>query len=549
MFEKKFQFFLSFVVVFIVLIFASQAGGQFDLMLSPLLVEVDIVPGATKSFKLHLRNEDKLNGVNLIAYTADMRESQIGAYEVLEKGQGEYSCADWLQIPDTSFALGPGDSRDVEVRIRAPRDAFGGRYAAVVFEVVPQEAPGGKEFGAVTLHYKLPAFVEVTIKRFGGVQRKAEITDLKVTVFSSEKLKKDLGEEALGVTASVQNQGNIHLKGKGTLIIKDEQGRTKRRVPLGGGRGAILPGATVDFTSFLMKPPPADYIARAMISFGGLSPVIAEVPFTISRTRGSALGTFKASSYIALNVKPEELDMKIPRRGFRAVSFSLANEEADSVEIKAYLKDLEYDEQGGLLVLDSAESGRSCKEWLTLDPEQLTVPPGKRLSVKLTMQAPPEGSGGYYACVIFDALLKHSKAGVISTPFQIPVLISVPGDLEAKARILDMDVSASLGKPASFGAIFKNTGNVHLKPSGKLSLGALKEIQRTDDIIFTGEPKYEPLAELDLEEVEQYVLPGGIRMMQAVYLGALEAGKYRAEVSIDYGGSEPARFRTEFRIK
>jgi hypothetical protein len=541
--------FLSLVALATILIFAPQTSAQFDLHLSPLLVEVDLAPGVTKSYKLHLANEDKQNSVTIRAYPSDMIESQQGAYKVADKGTSEWSCADWIQLSDSNFTLEPGGGKDVEVKIKAPRDAFGGRYAAVVFEVVPREEPAGKELGSVTIHFRLPSFVEVTVKRFGGLQRKATITDFRVAPFSNEKLEKEIGGEALSFTASVKNEGNIHIKGTGTLIIKDKEGRTKRRVPLGGGRGSVIPGATVDFQSLLRRPFPGEYTARAMINFGGLSPSVAEIPFSVARAKSSALGSFKASSYIALDIKPEHLEMKTPPRSFRAVTFSLRNDEPDTVEVKVYLMDLGYDPEGDLVALDSSETGHSCREWISLEPEKLILAPEKSDQVKLTLKAPPQGEGGYYACVIFDALLKGTKEGAISTPFQIPVILSVPTNLDQKGEIVDLQIEASAGKPALLTAYFKNTGNVHSKPKGKISLELIRQIKSTEDMIYVGKPQSEKVGEFFFEEVEQYVLPGGIRKMEADYPGALEAGQYLAEITIDYGGSEPAKFEKKFRVK
>ena len=545
----RIQRYWFFLVPFIILTWTTEIHPQGHLYLSPLLVELDIAPGAKKSFTILIRNEDKEKSVSLIAFPFDIEESQAGRYKLLDKGKSEFSCADWMEIIDTSFTLEPGTSKEIKVLIKAPRNVFGGRYGAVVFQVVPQKSPAGEKLGSVRYHFQLPAFVEVTIKRFGGRVRKASISDLKVEPVTDKRLLQEIGTAALAISASVKNEGNIHVLGKGTLFIKNEEGRTKRRVPLGGGRGIVIPGATVDFRSFLRKPPPGEYMARAVVNFGGLSPAIAEIPFTVTRTKSSALGSFKASSYIALDIKPENLEMKVPLRGFRVVTFSFRNDERDTVEVKAYLKDLGYDQDGDLVILDSSETDRSCREWISLEPQEFAIAPEKRERVKLTLQAPTEGEGGYYACVVFDALLKGSKEGTISTPFQIPVILSVPPHLESQGEIVDIKVEASAGKPATVTALFKNTGNVHLKPKGRIVLKLLKEIKSTEDFIIISRSEYEEVGRAFFEEVEQYVLPGGIRKMVAGYAEALQAGKYLAEVTIDYGGSEPVKFEKEFRVK
>jgi len=547
--KRKIERYCFFLVLLIILSWTPKVYPQFSLYLSPLLVELELAPGAKKHFTLQLVNEDKEQSISLIAYPGNIEESPAGIYKVVPKGESEFSCADWMQISDTNFTLEPASTKEIEVWIKAPRDAFGGRYGAVVFEVVPEEASPGEKLGSVTYRFRMPTFVEVTIKRFGGMLRKASISEFRVESVTDKRLLEKIGTDAISFAATVENEGNIHVIGKGSLIIKNKEGRTKKRVPLGGGRGVVIPGATVHFASLLKKPPAGEYTAQAVMNFGGLSPAVAEIPFTVTRTKSAALGSFKASSYIALDIKPEHLEMKIPTRGFRAFTFSLRNDERDTVKIEAHLKDIEYDEEGNLVLLDSSENGRSCREWISLEPQEFTIAPDKREQVKLILQAPTEGEGGYYACVVFDALLKSSKEGAISTPFQIPVILSVPPNLDQKGEIVDLQMEASTGRPAVFTTYFKNTGNIHLKLKGKISLEVLKEIKPTGDIIYIGESKYEKVGELSFDEVEQYVLPDGIRKMEAGYPGALEAGKYLAEVTIDYGAPEPVKFKKEFRVK
>jgi hypothetical protein len=545
--EKKY---LTFFILLVLCFLCTKARAQFDLSLSPILVQIDLVPGAKKHFSLELFNENKTDSIKVIAYTMDIIETKEGIYELQDKGKSQFSCADWMRIEDTSFTLKPSDSKELKVSITAPRDLFGGRYGAVVFEIVPEESPtGAEELGRVRYHFRMPAFVEVTIKRFGGLVRKATISDFKVETVSTRKFEKKMGKEALGFTASIKNNGNIHLIGKGTLFIKDKEGRTKRRVPLGGGRGIVIPEATVAFRSLLKKPPAGEYTAKAVIHLGGLSPLIAEIPFTVSRTKSTALGSFKVSSYIALDIKPEQLEIKIPPRGFRTATFSFRNNESDSIEVKAHLKDIEYDEEGNLIILDNSVTGRSCREWISLDPQEFTIAAEGRKHVKLNLQAPAQGDGGYYACVVFDVLLKSSEKDAISTPFQIPVILSVPQNVEKKGKVVDLQIKTFPGMPSQFTAYFKNTGNIHLKPKGRVSFGVLREITNSGDIVYVGEPKYEKVGEFFFQEVEQYVLPGGTREMLGGCPKPLEAGKYLAVVTIDYGGSEPLIFKKEFNIK
>ena len=542
----------EFVLVFTLLaacFWFTPVTAQFDISLSPILVQEDLVPGARKSFSLFLNNDNQQRTVNLIAYSMDMIETEQGAYKVVDKGQSEFSCADWMRIQDSSFVLGPGESKEIKVQIMAPPNVFGGRYGAVVFEVVPEPSPGGEKLGSVQYHFRMPAFVEVSVKRFGGLARKASISDFKVERVTKAAMIKQLGGPGLGFTALVKNEGNVHVEGKGTLIIKDQNGRTKRRVPLGEGRGVVIPGATVEFQSLLKEPPAGQYVARAVISFGGLSPSIAEVPFVVSRAKSSASGAFKASAAMAMDVKPEKLDLKIPNRGLRAATFSFRNQEQDTIFVRARVAELGYGVEGDVQALDSAETGRSCKPWIGLDPVTFSVAPEKSTQVKFTIKAPEEGEGGYYACLVFDALLKQEKKDAISTPFEIPVLMSMPPKQTFGGEVVDVEVSATAGRPGILTAYFRNRGNIHVKPKGTVTLSRFKQAPQTTDLTYVGKTGYEKVADFPFEEVEQYVLPGEVRKMVAAYAGALERGKYQAEITVQYGGAQPAKLTREFQVK
>lgn len=512
------------------------------------MVQIDLVPGARKYFSLYVNNDNALRSVDLVAYTMDIEETQQGSYVVVDKGESEYSCADWMRIQDSSFTLGPGESREVKVYVTVPPGVFGGRYGAVVFEVLPDKAPPGQKLGAVEYHFRMPAFVEVSIKRFGGLIRKASISEFNIEPLTGKKAQELLGQDGLHFTASVTNEGNIHVDGKGSLTIKTKEGRVLRRVPLGGGRGVVIPGATVDFESYLRKPPVGEYTARAVINFGGLSPSVAEVPFVVSRQKSSAAGAFTASASLALDVKPENLEFKTPPRGFRAATFSLRNDEPDAVTVKVQLKDLEYGLEGDLSASDSSETGRSCRQWIQVEPAEFTIESGKRQHVRFTIQAPEGGEGGYYACLVFDAKSKGKAQAVLATPFQIPVIMSIPPGLDPKAEIAEVQIDAAAGRSALFAAYLKNTGNIHFKPKGKVFLEKLKEV-KTTDVVYIGKTEYEKVDEFSFDEVQEYVLPGGFRSMAAGYAGALEAGKYRAEITIDYGGTEPLTLTKEFQLK
>lgn len=547
MFGKKEAVVFS-VVFFTLLVLCSKAPAQFELSLSPLLVELELVPGAKKSFSMTLHNASKTDPVTIKAYPGDMIQEQMGTYAILEDGKSEFSCADWMELNETFFTIAPGNSRMITAEVKAPRDVFGGRYAAVIFEIVPKEAADEKRLASVQYHFKMPTFVEVTIRRFGGVVKKLEIVDFKAKPVTNPRLIQKVGKNTMSFIATVKNEGNMHVKASGSLLIRTKEGRLKRQVPLGTGRGIVLPGATLDFRSIVQKPTPGEYVAQAMIRYGSPSPAVAEAPFTVG-TFSLASDTFQTASFLALQVKPEEIMQDIPAGGFRYVNLRFRSQEPESISVRAKIMAIEYDEEGNLMVVESTPGERSCIEWLNLKPLTFDLRPGGTKNVKLTISGPKGYSGGYYACLVFDASIKGAKETSLATLFQIPILLNLPKGVELNGEISGINISASRNSPATIQVLFKNTGNTHVKPSGKLVLKVRPKLVIPEGIEYVGERKYELVGESRFERIDEFVLPGGVRRMETSFQEKLSPGKYLAELIIDYGGNSVAKSEKEFRIK
>ena len=547
MFGKK-EVVVFSLVFFTLLVLCPKVPAQFDLSLSPLLVELELVPGARKTFSLHLRNESETDAVSIRAYPGEMIQERMGAYAILEDEESEFSCADWMNLNESFFTIAPGSTRVISAEVKAPRDVFGSRYAAVIFEVVPDKGSSEKKLASVEYHFKMPTFVEVTIRRFGGVVKKIEIVDFKAEPVTNPRLIQQVGKNTMSFTATVKNEGNMQVKASGSLLIRTKEGRLKRQVPLGTGRGIVLPGATLDMKSIVQKPTPGEYVARAMIRYGSPSPAVAEAPFTVG-ARGSASDTFQTASFLALQVSPEDIIQEIPAGGFRYVNLRFRSQEPESVSVRGKIMAVEYDEEGNLVVVEPVEGDRSCIEWLNLEPLAFDLRPGGTRNVKLTIAGPKEHSGGYYACLVFDASLKRAQGSSLATLFQIPILLNLPKGVELNGEIAGINVSASRNNPAVVEALFKNTGNTHVKPGGRLVLKIRPKVTLPEGIEYAGERKYELVGESYFDKIDEFILPGGVRRMETTFPQKLSPGSYLAEIVINYGGDSVAKFEKEFRIK
>src|SRR3990172_4862714 len=497
---------IFFVVCLDLLILFSSGISQHTLFLSPQLVELSLSPGERTEFNLLLGNEDESNPVNLLVFLSDFIELEDGGYKVIDKGTSRYSCADWMTVSDSLITLAPKNSKEIKVQIKVPRDVVGGRYGAVVFEIVPEPVGPEKPFIQRRYHFRMPAFVEVTVKKGRGLVKKVSLTDLKVTPSSADpQIASRVGKDNLIVKGRVKNEGNIHINGKGRLIIRNKDGRKVREYPLGAGAGTVLPDATCDFVSVIQQPRPGDYVAQVILNYGAPSPVIANIPFTVSKYGTALKGNLKASIPIALELQPERIEQVVPPGAFRVMSFLLINNEDKSLVVNTKLHPMQFDPEGEIVLLENTEAKWSCQDWLKIEPIQFTLKPYERKPVRAT--------------------------------------ITVPS--------LKSEINFSKGSPPSLIAYFKNLGNIHFKPRGKVVIKNFVEIPPSEKqgVAYAGKSEYEKVGEFIFQEIKEFVLPDGVRKMETIFPSVFPPGKYLAEIDMEYGGNVLAKAQKAFIIK
>ena len=164
----------------------------------------------------------------------------------------------------------PGSKKAIGARIKVPRGVRGGRYAVILFESL---SSGRRKRGNVMLGARLGTIVMVSIPR--TLKREAEISRIKI-----EKVPVSPREGRQGKTliqpvdfiASLKNIGNVHINAKGSVVIKNDEGRIIDRIPLEVGTGTVFPDGVRDFQGTWSNPGKmikGKYTAEARISYRG----------------------------------------------------------------------------------------------------------------------------------------------------------------------------------------------------------------------------------------------------------------------------------------
>jgi hypothetical protein len=452
------------------------------------------------------------------------------------------------------LTLGPKQGKEIPFEVHAPYKVSGGWFSAVVFALIPKVTPFGEnEAGtSVAINFRIPVQLEVTIKSsLTPRPKKVEVTGIEIIPASEDKdyslMLKNTAKDALIIKATVNNRGDMYIKGKGRLVITDRKGKRLRDVPLGAGRGMVLPQTQVKFTSIIKRPLPGDYVAEAIINYGGLTQAIGRMPFTVSRRIQAKENSFLSSSPIGLVTSKGVIDMFIPPNSYRTQILTLTNEENQTVKVKTLPKYLRFDENGDIIASDSGNNQFSCIKWLTIEPNNFEIPAGETKTLKILVKSPDVSPGGRYACIDMEAFLIGAKDTTLPSPLQVPIILTVPGLAEKKGEIMKTDIST--GNPPRFSVYFKNLGNVHVKPKVKIEMKFLPKVSSSGDLTYVGEPRSELVSTFSMKDFSVAVLPGCIAKIEQDYDKVLNPGNYMAVVTVDFGGSEPAIFTQKFTVK
>ncbi len=209
--------------------FLTMQAQALSVTVSPLLVELDLPPGAVRTTTVEVRNTGEWEA-NITVNLSDFHLASDGTVELSSREESETPFA-WLNIRgDTTFRLRPDEVRRIPLEVRPPRGTRGGLYAAVVFEVTP---------------HPLPARGQVIGIRSG--------TLVFLSIMRTSEMRGAVGEvnlEADGpaVEALFENAGNVHWSGEGRVVITNQEGRVIERLTLESGTGLVLPGGKRIFT-------------------------------------------------------------------------------------------------------------------------------------------------------------------------------------------------------------------------------------------------------------------------------------------------------------
>lgn len=506
-----------------------------------MLVERVVRPGETFTYYIYLTNEDRFEPVTLDVNVADIVEELSGHYRLVPLGSTSYSLERAVRVEPQRLTIPGGATRTVEVTVQVPRGLMGGRYGAVVF-TIGGERPTDEEEAYASMDYvfRMASFLELVVED-ALLRREAYAASLDLRRSAEfPALRARVGENAMVFSMEVENKGNVHVVTRGEIVIRTADGRTVARYPLGGGRGIILPNATVALRSVITRKfPPGDYQARAIVQYGGSRPVTADLMFSVDAGEVLAEGVSQ-EDLARLWVDPGSLELKLRAGAFGAAVMEVSNRGDEPVELVGSVIPLAFDLYGDPLPLE--ERGQA-PPWIELRPDTFRLEPGQSRRVRISVRPPRDATGGYYA----DVLFRPAGQGPVQTEAGGSLLLFVGEEMErlGVAEIVEWQHQDGY---LSAAVMFRNDGTVHAPAQVEVLLSRRwPEVVEEDGRVIPA--RVEPVGSLALPPSDYPVLPGTVRLFPFLVPVELEPGEYQLAVRVDYGGDAPAVDQVSFHVE
>lgn len=182
-----------------------------------------------------------------------------------------------------------------------------------------------------------------------------------------------------------------------------------------------------------------------------------------------------------LTVSPIIIELRAYPGGLRTFTFSIGNTGKEPLECTIRVSAMTV--SGGGLPVEVEDAPRSCKDWITVEPDTFRLAPmeGKRLVCRV--RPPRETAGGYYAIISChgapqrggDERTAESGVGAaikFSHRALVPVLLTIPA-AQLRAIIEAGNAIITRGRGANGYTLeipVRNRGNIHTRMGGTIQI-------------------------------------------------------------------------------
>lgn len=258
---------LAAVVLAIAMVLVVGGPVLAGLSVSPPRIERNVSVGENPLPKIVVTNTAEDKPMRVRVDVEGFGQSLKGVTTVISDDTGPYSAVSLIKVSPEEFELKPKESQEVQVTATIPPGASGGRYATIAVSQVPES--GMSMVGQV-------AVIAILTISESPLLRAGEIV--------STDIHQELPGAPLTFTTTVCNQGNIHIRPTGEIIIS-KQGQEVGKADV--EPHLILPGYTRQLETVWIpsKFNAGTYSFEVTLNLDGTE-LKAEGSFTLSDTEG-----------------------------------------------------------------------------------------------------------------------------------------------------------------------------------------------------------------------------------------------------------------------
>ncbi len=257
---------MFFIFISILVLIPTFTSAEVSISVSPIRVEHLVKQGEKGTDVISVTN-DGTTPTRLKVSIEDWALTKDGNPMFIKVENNPYSCAEWIRINPVDFRISPGQTREVRYTITVPQGIEDRGYrVAIIFETVPEVTPGEK-------------MTRVFIKgRIATILY--EVVGKPLPQGHANSLKSQLRKDGIDFILALQNTGKVHFRTKGSITVKDSDG--KKAFEAGIPDAPVLPESGREVKISYDNPiPKGKYTALAVVDIGKKELIGAEATFEI----------------------------------------------------------------------------------------------------------------------------------------------------------------------------------------------------------------------------------------------------------------------------
>ncbi len=294
----KYQFLLLCFCGLFLAFYQAQA-----LTISPAKFILSADPGQTLETTMKVRN-DSDNGAYF--YPVIEKYTVINGEEPVFYPEN-FGLPIWIKTVPEKLYLAAKETKEVLIRINVPKDAEpGGHYAVIFWSTAPPKGQAGGSGVGITTRVGALVLLDVS----GNVVESAEVRNFK----SSSNFFRNL---PVGFSFDFINNGSVHLKPQGEILIKNFWGKTVAILNANPAEAYALPNTDRVIIASSWEPEKNQEELKSKFNEEGSNGSFSIIKEEIN---GFAFGYYTANLYVEHGKKPDSAKAKF---GFWVIPLKL----------------------------------------------------------------------------------------------------------------------------------------------------------------------------------------------------------------------------------